>query len=902
MEEKTSLRPTPQQMSLPQQVHLSDYLNIVKRRKWVVIVFFLLVVGLVTFVSFRATRIYMATAQITIEQQLPPLTPIADVAPNDLRYQDYYQTQYNLLQSRGLARKVIKDLELWKLFSYTKRENAGAFTSTPDWLQGLGKKLLPKNVSAPPAPPDPASSHQINPLFIDWYLSNLQITPVRGSRLVNISFLGPSPDLISRIVNAHVAAFIEEKIQMQKSAAGKALEWIKVQLKEQKAKVEQSQRAIYEYKRKNNIISLEDRQNIVSQKLMELNSALTKAKAEQGIKQATYKQLKDFPGYDEGIFTLPEVNRDQVIQNLRGQLVQLKTQRLEMATKYGPKHPRMLELESRMRQLEQEIMHEVRRVRSAIKAELDRAVAIEASVRRTLDSQKQAAMSLSEKAINHDVLKRQAESHQDIYDLLLKDAKEISLTSVMESTNVRIVDGAEVPLFPVKPRIFLNILLAIVLGLFMGTGLAFFVEYMDNTVKTPDEIPRRLGMPVLGVLPYDRSLKKHQTPALTWSGYSGKNGETPGPYPLQNISSCLPASTYFMDQSISGQVLLVESAAMDEGKTTVLGNLATNLISAGLRVLMVDCDLQRPALHSLFGIKNEGGLAQVMVDILSHNIDAGKLYRHSLDDLFFLIALKKQSGDLIITNNSQTTTATFQDGHLLHMQNEKDTSSSRLGSVLLRGGFITESQLDEALKIHSRTGQPLGYILINTGYITQEKLQGPLRLQMEEHLQRLFSWKQGSFVFKPGRVETYEHERVYFGEDYTPIIHRLGRMTGSRLLESAILSYVKACNDGNLYVLPAGMASGKAIGALNLTLLAKFLDILKQRFDVILVDTAPLLDGPGVAPLNAVADRVIFVVKAGHLSVKLINEALSSIPDDKILGAILNQVKVGRDYYHYYHK
>ena len=185
MEEKTSPRPTPQQMSLPQQVHLTDYLNIVKRRKWVVIVFFLLVVGLVTFVSFRATRIYRATAQIAIEQQFPPLTPIADVAPNDLRQQDYYQTQYNWLKSRSLARKVIKDLELWKLFSYTKSENSGAFTSNPDWLRGLGKKLLPENVSAPPSP---ASSHQVNPLFINWYLSHLQITPVRGSRLVNISF------------------------------------------------------------------------------------------------------------------------------------------------------------------------------------------------------------------------------------------------------------------------------------------------------------------------------------------------------------------------------------------------------------------------------------------------------------------------------------------------------------------------------------------------------------------------------------------------------------------------------------------------------------------------------------------------------------------------------------------
>jgi uncharacterized protein involved in exopolysaccharide biosynthesis/Mrp family chromosome partitioning ATPase len=852
MEENTSPRPTPQQMSLQQQVHLTDYLNIIKRRKWVVIGFFLAVITIVAVVSFQATRIYKATAQIIIEQQISPLTPIANVAVNDTKQQDYYQTQYNLLRSRSLACKVIKDLELWKDFEVNMAENPNPSTSKAELLIGVGEKW---NGGIPVATTETSGS-QINPLIVNWYLSSLQITPIRGSRLVNVSFLGSSPELISRIVNAHVVAFIEEKIQMQRSAAEKALEWIKVQLTEQKTKVEQSQRAIHEYKRKNNLIS-------------------TKARADRMIKQATYKQLEDFPVYDESIFTLPEVNGDQVIQNLRSQLVQLKTQRLEMATKYGPKHPRMLELESRVRQLEQEVMREVHQVKRAIKTELDRSKAIEDSVQRALDSQKQAAMSLSERAIDHNVLKRQAESHQDIYDLLLKDAKETSLTSVMESTNVRIVDKAEIPLFPVKPRIFLNILLAVVLGLFMGTGLAFFIEYMDNTIKTPNEIPQRLGMPVLGVLPYDKSLKKRKTPALPWSIHPAANDEAPVAYPLHNISNCLPASCHFMDQSISDQVLLVESATMGEGKTTVLGNLAMNLVNAGLRVLMVDCDLQRPNLHNLFGIKNEGGLAKAMADILSHKMDAGKLHRHSLDDLFFLITFKKQSGDLIVTNNSQITTATFQDGHLLHIQNEMDTSTSHLGTLLLRGGFITESQLDEALNIHRRTGQPLGYILINAGYITQEKLKGPLRLQMEEHLQRLFSWKQGSFVFRPGRVETYEHERIYFGEDYTPIIQRLGRQTGSRLVESVILSQVKSCFNGNLYILPAGTASGKAIGALNFTLLAKFLDILKQRFDVILVDTAPLLGGPGVAPLDA----------------------------DKIMGAILNQAKVSREYsYYHYHK
>jgi hypothetical protein len=220
--------------------------------------------------------------------------------------------------------------------------------------------------------------------------------------------------------------------------------------------------------------------------------------------------------------------------------------------------------------------------------------------------------------------------------------------------------------------------------------------------------------------------------------------------------------------------------------------------------------------------------------------------------------------------------------------------------MLLRGGFITEDQLEESLDRNKRTGQPLGYILLNAGYISQDKLQGPLRLQTEEHLQKLFSWKQEHFAFKPGWVETYQSERIVFGDDFTPMIRQLGRVGGSRLLEKEILSKLKSCQNGRIYILPAGTAALETGGRINLMLLAKFLDILKHRFDILLVDTPPLLDASGAASLSSLADGVVLVIKAGHMSVKLVNEALDRIPNDKIMGAILNQVRIGRDYYYRY--
>ena len=883
------------QTSFPQQVHLTDYLNIIRKRKWVVIIFFLAVVSLVTAASFQTTPVYRATTRIIIENQ-SPLSSMVELTPDNFIKQDeYYQTQYNLLRSRSLACKVIEDLELWKDFHLSKTERAYPSTPVLPGSESRGGGLASETRDALPR----ASTSQITE---EWYLSNLRITPVRGSRLADISFLGSSPGLITRIVNTHAHAFIEQNIQRQKEAAHQAIDWLRTQLQQQKAEVEASQRAIYEYNKKNDIVSSEGRQNIVSQKLMELNSDLTKVKAERMAREAIYNQLKDFSENNEDLFPLPEVSQDSVIQNLRSRLIELKAQQLEIAAKFGPKHPkvhpRMIELESGIKRLREEIRSEVQRVSDTIKAEFDRAVAVEQSVQQMLDAQKEAAMSFSEKVINHGVLRRQAESNQHIYDILLKQAKEISLTSLMESSNVRIVDEAEAPRFPIKPKIFLNILLAVVLGIFMGTGLAFFFEYMDNTLKIPEDVPRRLGMPVLGVLPYDKSLKKSKTPIFPRDDHPGTKYGGPEAYPIYDISSRLPVRLQLTEQSVSGQVLVVASAAIGEGKTTVLANLGINLARMGLRVLMVDCDLQRPALHRLFGIKNEGGLVKAATQIFSHAIDAGSLEEYSVDDLFFLISLKKCDGQLTIANDTQTMTALFQDGSLVHIENQNNPVANRLGVMLLRGGFITESQLEDAMERNQRTGQPLGYILINAGHITRDKLQGPLRLQMEEHLQILFSWKRGSFVFRPGRVETCENERVNFGEDYAQIIRRLGHLAGSRLLESEVLSRVMSCSERSVYILPAGMASSRSNGQVNPSLLARYLEILKQRFHVVLMDT-PLLDEAGAAPLCALADGVILVVKAGHLSVKVLNEAKTGLSEAKarIIGAILNQAKTTQQYH-----
>ena len=218
----------PEQMSLPQQVHLADYLDIIKRRKWVVIAFFVVVVGMVSTFSFMSTPVYKATTQIIIEPQSIPVLGMGDVVSKGSAEQEYYQTQYNLLRGRELSRQVIQELALWKEFRPDESEGSDSpHASKASVLSGFSEPASMPDVSE--ASRETSGDH-ISPIIVNRYLANLQITPVHGTRLVNISFLSPSRELSTRVADAHAQAFVEKNIKFQHSVSEQRLDWLKDQL------------------------------------------------------------------------------------------------------------------------------------------------------------------------------------------------------------------------------------------------------------------------------------------------------------------------------------------------------------------------------------------------------------------------------------------------------------------------------------------------------------------------------------------------------------------------------------------------------------------------------------------------------------------------------------------------
>lgn len=873
-------------------MHLSDYIAVLNRRKWIMILFAISLIGSVSFVSLTAQPIYEASSKIIIE---PPSSPMSGLGPQGFRRevdkQEFLQTQYHLLQSRELAERVIGQLDLNSDYlNLSVTNNASAVLgSLPSWVIGESQaNQYPERKGTLVSPADS--------FIVDNYLDNLSISPINGSQLVTVSFFASSPIRAAQVADAHVRAFIDLSIEKKHAEAQQRLQWLQKELQRQKKLVEASMEAMNSYRKNNNIVSLDERRTEISHKISELYSALIKASSEVESSRAASEELQRLRLKSNRMLSLSEISNDDTVRSLYNRLVLLDIDKSEVASTYGPEHPKMMEIDNRIRQVEKSLDKEIQRLRQLVQSNINRALAIRAGLQKELDKAKQEALALQEKKSAYEVLQREAESNQKFNDVLLSQVKEIGILSAFDSNNVRIVEHAETPLSAARPRVILNIVIACVLGLFFGTGLSFFVEYMDNTVKSPEDVLRRLGTPVLGRIPYEKTLRRNDLPSLPESFVSPNNNKLHGyPVSYDEVALRLPAKFRFDNRGMAGQVLLVESAAIGEGKTTVLGNIAMNLGKAGYRVLVVDCDFQRPAVHHLFNIENKSGLLDVMATVLSEDIGVGSLEVWGIGDLFTLIALQKHSGRLAVTDQygNMTKTVYFQRGRLLYIESSNNPVENRLGNMLVRSGFLTDHQLKDALEWNSRTGQPLGYILINAGYVKQDQLKGPLKLQMQENLQTLFSWKKGSFRMQYGEVETYGNERVYFAEDYTSLIKQLSRMAGRPLFENELVGKIVPTSQVNVNVLPSGTSEGNPQPRLNYMLLVDLLDLLKQRFDIILVDTPPVLYSAAAAPLHSLANGVVFVVKAGHLSVKSLNEAKGRLADydAKIMGIVLNQVR-----------
>jgi capsular exopolysaccharide synthesis family protein len=384
--------------------------------------------------------------------------------------------------------------------------------------------------------------------------------------------------------------------------------------------VEDSERALAEYRDKQNAMSLDDKQNIVGSRLNTLNDAYTKAKLERVQKETQYNQIK--PLLASGAAapdSLPITIQSTQIQQLKSKLAELQQSKVQASQIYGENHRTMIALNAQITETQSQLNVETQKALQTVKNDYESALLAERTYAQNLEAAKSDAQDLSRKSVGYNVMEREAKSNRTIYESLLQREKELRVSSNSRSNNVRIVDRAEVPKQPLAPAGRRTWLTSLAIGFALAVAVAFGLDYMNDTIKTPEDVARRLKLPFLGLVP---SVRDDKHPVLASAHVPHDFGEAFRSL-RTSLMSRFPAE--------GTKILLVTSAQPLEGKTTTACNIAMALAYGGSRVLLVDADMRRPGMHRPLRLTNERGLSQVLIgqarvrDVIQRTVDPNLL-------------------------------------------------------------------------------------------------------------------------------------------------------------------------------------------------------------------------------------------------------------------------------------
>jgi succinoglycan biosynthesis transport protein ExoP len=612
------------------EFHLLDYLRVLHKRRWTALTAFLLVFGAVTVYTFTATPIFSARTQILIENENPNVVKFEEVYDQNKATNDYYQTQYRILQSRLLARRTLDAEKLWEHPLFAGSDDSSGASLNPIVWAAAGVKFVQGFFVAPPqveAEAPDAAENATQSRIIDLFLAGVTVTPVRNSRLVDVSYRSSEAALSSRVANALAKQYIEQNLEFKFLATKEATDFLNERTAEQRQNLEKSEQALQQYREKTGAMALEDRQNIVVQRLSDLNAAVTRARTERIEKESVYNQIRAIQSDRAAVDTFPAILNNAFIQQLKGQLNEQQRVKAQLAEKLGARHPDMVKADSAIETTETRINAEVQKVVQALRNDYLAAQSNERSLQASLDQQRAEAQELNRASIQYGVLQRDATSNQTMFSGLLERSRETGISGELKTSNIRVVDQAETPRKPTSPNKVNNLALALFGGAFLGIGLAFFFEYLDGRIKQPDEIKAQLGLPFLGMIPAFNP-KETTGPPLIGNGMPNEFSEA-----FRGIRT----SILFSSADAGSKTLVVTSTGPGEGKSVVSANIAMSLALAGQRVLLIDADMRRPKTHELFGVALEPGLSNVMVG----DAKASETVRRTLTPNLWLLAAGK---------------------------------------------------------------------------------------------------------------------------------------------------------------------------------------------------------------------------------------------------------------------
>jgi polysaccharide biosynthesis transport protein len=586
--------------------HLRDYWHVLKKRKWWFWGVLSGVVVVVLLVTFLMSPIYRVTATLQIIQDNPsalmggqntdPLGALTGSSELDR----FYETQYNILRSPTIAYGLIDSLKLKDHPSYKEMER-----DNPD------------------NPPE-----VIRQKYAQYLLDNLKVEPVKNSYLVDISYKSTDKQLAQKVPEVLQKEFLKLSMTTRQQSYSMLREWLDNELMRLGNKLELSERSVYADGQKKDFLSLEAPEtNVTIQKYIEVSKLLTTAQADKAGKEAQYQQIKE-KGADA-----PLITNHALIQQLRQQLIGLEAQVTGDNKIFGQNFPDYKAQTTKAKDLRQRLNQEIRRLETSIRSDYEAASRAESLLQKEFDLQKGKVIDLQNSLVQHHILKRDLQTNQALYEALLARMKEASVASTMVASNVSVITPAEAPYKPWIPRPLLFVALALVIGSMGGVMAAFFVEYLDSSIKTTEELEKVCHIPALGVVPFvnGNSTKLAQD-----------KQESIGLIPFSQPMSMLGEAIFQIRGSImlsvsegAPQVIVLTSANPGEGKSTTALNLAAVMATPDRKCLIMDCDLRKPSLHKNYSLPLQPGLT----NYLTGNATLEEIIRPSaIPNLYFVPA------------------------------------------------------------------------------------------------------------------------------------------------------------------------------------------------------------------------------------------------------------------------
>lgn len=587
-----------------QEIHLRDYLRVIRKRQTVIYTFAGIIFAVTLLVTLATSPLYRAETQLLIERNEPQglMTNVGAT-----RYDpQFIATQFELIKSINVIKRVITMLGLDKSYrseffdgdqkkTYfgTVKEQVGA--AIHDTLNFFKKDSLGESASSVSDPNKKTDAD----LIAEMISKKITIKQRMDTNVVDISYMHKNAELATMVLNALSKAYMDEVQEIRMHTANYTIAWMTTKANEEKQKLQESEKALQDYTKEHNIVTIDNRITITPEQLTDYSAQFSKAKAQLEKDQEAYLQVTRAGVSTEDLESLPGIVANNALKEIRAQITLVDQKISELAKKFGNKHPMMINAHEERKIFLKKKNEELQRIVDGIKKDYELSQANVRNIEKLLDKTKGETMELNERFVQYNILNREVETNRILYDALMKNIKEKSATEQTQTVNIWVVANAKTPEVPATPNTKRNILLGLILGAFGGIGIAFFVEYLDNTIKSSEEVERRYDLTVLGMVEF----------------LAAKDGDV-----IKTVID-KPQSSIAESYKIIQSALLLSSADAPpkrihitsmlpgEGKSTTVVNLARTLARAGFSVMVLDADMRRPTIHKLFGVETTNGLS-----------------------------------------------------------------------------------------------------------------------------------------------------------------------------------------------------------------------------------------------------------------------------------------------------